>query len=47
MDNTIKDEKGKGGLCKDDKKMQEIDGYKGQEPTTHGDWQHKGRVSDF
>jgi len=25
----------------------EIGGYKGQEPTTHGDWQHKGRVSDF
>lgn len=21
--------------------------YQGQEPTIHGDWQHKGRVSDF
>ena len=25
----------------------EIGGFKGQEPTTHGDWQHKGRVTDF
>ena len=29
------------------KKEEEIGGYKGQEPTTYGDWQHKGRVSDF
>lgn len=25
----------------------EIGGYKGQEPTEFGDWQHKGRVTDF
>jgi hypothetical protein len=25
----------------------EIGGVKGQEPTIHGDWQHKGKVSDF
>ncbi len=25
----------------------EIGGYKGPEPTEFGDWQHKGRVSDF
>ncbi len=25
----------------------EIGGFKGQEPTTHGDWQHKGKVTDF
>lgn len=27
--------------------QQEIGGYKGKDPTTYGDWQHKGRVSDF
>ena len=26
---------------------EEIGGYDGQEPTTFGDWQHKGRVTDF
>ena len=25
----------------------EIGGAKGPEPTRYGDWQHKGRVSDF
>jgi len=25
----------------------EIGGYNGQEPTEHGDWQHKGRTTDF
>ncbi len=25
----------------------EVGGYKGPEPTKFGDWQHKGRVSDF
>ncbi len=28
-------------------KKEEIGGYEGPEPTIHGDWQHKGRVSDF
>ncbi|BFD46765.1 MAG: hypothetical protein DMENIID0002_15120 [Rickettsia endosymbiont of Sergentomyia squamirostris] len=37
-DTTIKDEK---------ENPKEIGGFKGQEPTTHGDWQHKGRVTDF
>eukprot|EP01129_Flabellula_baltica_P000394 TRINITY_DN10415_c0_g1_i1.p1 TRINITY_DN10415_c0_g1~~TRINITY_DN10415_c0_g1_i1.p1 ORF type:complete len:155 (+),score=28.81 TRINITY_DN10415_c0_g1_i1:49-465(+) len=26
---------------------EEIGGYVGQEPTTHGDWQHKGKTTDF
>jgi hypothetical protein len=26
---------------------QEIGGYKGPEPTRHGDWEHKGRCTDF
>ncbi|MDR3450810.1 MAG: DUF1674 domain-containing protein [Alphaproteobacteria bacterium] len=25
----------------------EVGGAKGPEPTRYGDWQHKGRVSDF
>ncbi len=25
----------------------EIGGVKGPEPTRYGDWEHKGRVSDF
>lgn len=25
----------------------EIGGAKGPEPTRYGDWEHKGRVSDF
>lgn len=25
----------------------EVDGAKGPEPTRHGDWQHKGRCTDF
>ncbi|TAH36042.1 MAG: DUF1674 domain-containing protein [Alphaproteobacteria bacterium] len=25
----------------------EVGGYKGQNPTEHGDWQHKGRTTDF
>jgi hypothetical protein len=25
----------------------EIGGVEGPEPTRYGDWQHKGRVSDF
>lgn len=42
--NTIIEDKNK------DKKKQvtkEIGGYKGVEPTKYGDWQHKGRVTDF
>jgi hypothetical protein len=26
---------------------EEIGGFNGPEPTTYGDWQHNGRVSDF
>jgi hypothetical protein len=26
---------------------EEIGGAKGPDPTRYGDWQHKGRVSDF
>jgi hypothetical protein len=25
----------------------EIGGYKGPEPTAYGDWQHRGRTTDF
>jgi homeobox protein ESX1 len=28
-------------------KRKEIGGADGPEPTRYGDWQHKGRVSDF
>lgn len=52
-----KNEKFKNSIIKEDKQEKvsekqheqdvEIGGYVGQEPTTHGDWQHKGRVSDF
>lgn len=38
IDNTEKDKQ---------ENQKEIGGFKGQEPTTHGDWQHKGRVTDF
>jgi hypothetical protein len=31
----------------DDKPAREIGGYDGPEPTRFGDWQHKGRVTDF
>ncbi|MEX2649865.1 MAG: DUF1674 domain-containing protein [Alphaproteobacteria bacterium] len=27
--------------------VEEIGGSKGPDPTRYGDWQHKGRVSDF
>ena len=29
------------------KKVKEIGGPKGPEPTRYGDWEDKGRVSDF
>ena len=29
------------------KKVKEIGGPKGPEPTRYGDWEFKGRVSDF
>lgn len=27
--------------------QEEIGGYDGPEPTRYGDWEHKGRVTDF
>ena len=27
--------------------VEEVGGYNGLSPTRYGDWQHKGRVSDF
>jgi hypothetical protein len=30
-----------------EKVPEEIGGFKGEEPTKYGDWQHRGRVSDF
>ena len=32
---------------KDLKPLEEVGGYKGLEPTRYGDWEIKGRVSDF
>ena len=32
---------------KKNKKIKEIGGPKGPEPTRYGDWEAKGRVSDF
>lgn len=32
---------------KNDKKPKEFNGPKGPEPTRYGDWERKGRVSDF
>ena len=46
--NTKKDNKSnkvKNKLKK--KKVKEIGGPKGPEPTRYGDWEVKGRVSDF
>ena len=37
-DNTEKEQK---------ENPKEIGGFQGLEPTKYGDWQHKGRVSDF
>ncbi len=30
-----------------EKQKEEIGGQKGPEPTRYGDWENKGRVSDF
>ena len=35
------------GQDSDPETTEEIGGYKGHEPTKYGDWQHKGKVSDF
>ncbi|MGI4775381.1 MAG: DUF1674 domain-containing protein [Janthinobacterium lividum] len=32
---------------KKEAKAKEIGGYKGSEPTRYGDWQHKGKTTDF
>jgi|TARA_B110000881_G_scaffold92673_1_gene81253 hypothetical protein len=32
---------------KEPKKIKEIGGQKGPEPTRYGDWEKNGRVSDF
>ena len=42
MDDNTKEEE----LPKE-KDQKEIGGYKGMEPTKYGDWQHKGRTTDF
>ena len=42
MDDNTKEE----DLSKE-KDKKEIGGYKGMEPTKYGDWQHKGRTTDF
>lgn len=35
------------GLGDQDENEEEIGGPKGLEPTRYGDWERKGRVSDF
>ncbi len=30
-----------------EKKVAEIGGFKGPEPTRYGDWEHNGRCTDF
>ena len=30
-----------------EKKIAEIGGFKGPEPTRYGDWEHNGRCTDF
>lgn len=42
-DNILEEEK----LPKEKEMPKEIGGVKGLEPTRYGDWQHKGRVTDF
>ena len=34
-------------IVKDDKKIKEVNGPKGPEPTRFGDWERKGRCVDF
>lgn len=34
-------------LTNEEKKPVEINGQKGPEPTRYGDWENKGRISDF
>ena len=33
--------------CNDEAPPVEIGGYDGPDPTRYGDWQHKGRCTDF
>ena len=40
LDNTSETESNK-------EEKEEIGGFNGPEPTAYGDWQHKGRVTDF
>lgn len=42
-DNILKEE----NLPKEKELTKEIGGVKGLEPTRYGDWQHKGKVTDF
>lgn len=42
-DNISKEE----NLPKEKETPKEIGGTKGLEPTRYGDWQHKGKVTDF
>ncbi len=43
-DNNISEEE---NLPKEKETREEIGGVKGLEPTRYGDWQHKGKVTDF
>ncbi len=42
-DNILEQE----NLPKEKESSKEIGGVKGLEPTRYGDWQHKGKVTDF
>lgn len=42
MDNITKEKE----ILKE-KVKEEVGGFKGQEPTTYGDWQHNGKTTDF
>jgi len=46
---VVDDWKSSGEKFREEKKMPEEQGftYKGHEPTMFGDWQHKGRTTDF
>lgn len=41
------DNKQENNVEQDKPVVKEIGGFKGKDPTAYGDWQHKGRVTDF
>jgi len=47
MDNKKDNISQEKNLPKEKEMPKEIGGVKGLEPTRYGDWQHKGKVTDF